>query len=149
MKKLDICHAKFIILECVELHAYWLNMLSEIENVFHIYLLWSAHEDLFFSQIQTDWQSFLIVINDNNDNENEKYIIKKIIDEWTVNIKWDHQWEFLVKWVEYTQSTWESVMTFENIITLDCYENVQHILTSDEDRNNVRDWIFIIFRQSS
>ena len=149
MKKLNICHVKFTILEHIESYTYQLNMLSEIKNIFHIYLLWLAHEDLFLSQIQTDWQLLSIVINDNDDNKNEKYIIERIIDEQTVNIEWDHQWEFLVKWVEYTWSTWESVMTFENTIILDCYENAQHTSTSDEDRNNVRSWISIVFRQSS
>ena len=56
-----------------------------------------------------------------------------------MNIKWDCWWEFLVKWVEYAWSTWESVMTFENTIALNCYENTQHTSTSDEDENNVRD----------
>ena len=149
MKKLDVCHVKFTVLKHIKLHTYWLNTLSEIENVFHIYLLWSAHEDLFLSQIQTDWQLLSIVINDNDDNKNEKYIIERIIDEQTVNIEWDYQWEFLVKWVEYTQSTWESVMMFENIIVLDHYENIQHTSTSDEDENNVRNWISIVLEQSS
>ena len=66
-----------------------------------------------------------------------------------MNIKWDYWWEFLVKWVEYTQSTWKSAMMFENTITLDCYKNAQHTSISDEDRNNVRDWISIVLKQSS
>ena len=81
MKKLDICHMKFTILEHVESYTYQLNMLLRIENIFHIYLLWSAHENSFLNQIQTNWQLLLIVINDNNDNENEKYTVERIINE--------------------------------------------------------------------
>ena len=56
-----------------------------------------------------------------------------------MNIKWDYWWEFLVKWVEYTWLTWESVTAFEDTITLDYYENAQHTSTSDKDENNIRD----------
>ena len=139
MKKLNVCHAKFTVLECVESHAYQLNTLSEIENVFHIYLLWPAHKDLFSSQIQTDWQLLLIIINNNDDKKDEKYTVKRIINEWTANIEWNCWWEFLVKWVEYAQSTWESATAFEDTIALDCYENAQCTSISDEERNNVRD----------
>ena len=97
MKKLDICHMKFTVLKCIESHAYQLNMLFEIKNVFHIYLFWSAHEDSFLSQIQTDWQLLSIIINNNNNNKNKKYTVKRIIDKQTVNIKQSCQQEFLVK----------------------------------------------------
>ena len=37
-------------------------MLFRIDNLFHIYLLWSAHENLFSSQILTDWQSLMLSV---------------------------------------------------------------------------------------
>ena len=66
-----------------------------------------------------------------------------------MNIEQNCWWEFLVKWVEYAWSTWESATAFENTITLNHYKNAQHTSTSNEDRDNVRDWISIILRQNS
>jgi hypothetical protein len=46
-KKLDYKHAKFTVLEKIGTHAYWLDVLGSIHNIFHTALLRPASENPF------------------------------------------------------------------------------------------------------
>jgi hypothetical protein len=48
-KKLDYKHAKFIVLEKISTHAYCLDVLESIYNIFHTALLRSASKNPFLS----------------------------------------------------------------------------------------------------
>ena len=85
-------------LEHIESHVYYLNTFSEIDNVFYIYLLQSVHDDLFLSQVQTDWQSSVLLteVNENKD-AHEKYVVEEILNKHMIKIDRDKWQEFLIK----------------------------------------------------
>ena len=85
-KKLDTCHIKFIMLKCISSHAYKLDILFKINNVFHTWLLWSIANNSFLSQHRADWQSPILIANDNK----KEYEIEAILNKYVINYGWDY-----------------------------------------------------------
>ena len=100
-----------------------------------MYLLWPAHDNSFPSQKQTNWQSPALII----DNNSEEWLVEKILREYIIKIDKNKRHEFLIKWIGYTRSTWESASILDNIIILDHYEDcLRKTQYFNEEGNNIR-----------
>ena len=80
-------------LEYIDLHIYKLNTFSEIDNIFYIWLLRSIADNSFLSQCHADWQSSVLIIN----NDGKEYKIKAILNEYIVNYSQNHYHEYWIK----------------------------------------------------
>jgi hypothetical protein len=115
-KKLDIRSSKFKVLEQVGSHAYRLDTPPGIHNVFHTALLQPANKDTrgpFPSQKTEPHHPPGVMI----DGELE-YEIECILAE---RVKRQRR-EFLVKWVGYRTTTWESADNLNDTAALDNWE---------------------------
>lgn len=104
-KKLDWLHAKYQVLEEVNTHAYKLDVPGRIHPVFHVDLLRPAPDDPLPSQ-QTDHELAQPVLVDGQ----EMYLVESILDE---KKEGTHK-KALVKWVDYSKPTWESLSTIRH-----------------------------------
>src|SRR5690625_2033368 len=95
-KKLDVCNAKFTVLESVGSHAYWLDTPPGAHNVFHVVLLCPAATDSFPSQQKPDSQPPAIQIDDE-----DEYRIDQILDEHQKHVGCGYRHEYRVKWTGY------------------------------------------------
>ena len=74
-------HTKFIMLKYIDLYTYKLNTSPGIDNIFHTWLLRPAADNPFLSQCCTDWQSPVLIAND----DRKEYEIEAILNEYVVN----------------------------------------------------------------
>ena len=71
-------HAKFIMLEHIDSHAYKLDIFSRINNIFHTWLLRPVADDSFPNQRRADWQPPTLIAND----DRKEYKIEVILNEY-------------------------------------------------------------------
>lgn len=117
-KKLDIRHRKFTILEKIGSHAYCLDTAPGIYNIFHIWLLRLASDDLFPSQNQVDWQPPSIT----SDDGEEAFEVEAILDKQRSG---GVRVAGLAKWTGYTEPTWEPADAMEGVTALDEFERLR------------------------
>ncbi len=123
-KKFNVKNVKYIIVKKISSHFFHLNTLSGIHNVFHSVMLQSAAINSLFSQYMTDLQpSSQIVSNE------EKFKIEKILKKRFVQHKEEFKKKYLMKWVSYTQLTWESVFILKDTVMLNQWKLMQSKMT--------------------
>jgi len=123
-KKFDAKNAKYIIVKKISSHFFCLNTLLSIHNVFHSAMLQSAVMNTLSSQCMTDSQSLPQIVS----NE-EEFEIKKILKKRFVWCKEEFKKKYLMKWVSYTQLTWELMFTLKDTVMLNWWELMQPELT--------------------
>jgi len=123
-KKFDAKNVKYIIVKKISSHSFCLNTLSDIHNVFHLIMLWSAVMNTLSSQHMTDLQSLSQIVS----NE-EEFEIKKILKKRFVWHKREFKKKYLMKWVSYTQLTWESAFTLKDTVMLNQWKLMQPEVT--------------------
>ncbi len=123
-KKFDVKNDKYIIVKKINSHSFCLNTPSDIHNVFHFVMLWSAVMNALSSQCMTDSQLLSQIVS----NEKE-FEIKKILKKRFVWHKKEFKKKYLMKWVSYTQLTWELTFALKDTVTLNWWELMQPELT--------------------
>jgi hypothetical protein len=126
-KKLNACQRKFMILKCVDSHAYWLNIF-EVHSVFEVRLLRSMSVNSFLSQIITDDVSSAIIVDKHEEWEVEKILDKRIIERDESSIK-----KYKIKWKEDSKTYWNRIEFFVDTEALSCYEQC---IAAHADRAN-------------
>jgi transposase InsO family protein len=124
-KGLDHRYQKFTVLEVLGSHSYRLNTPPGIYDVFHSKLLQLARSDPLSSQQLSEPQNSGIDIGDN-----VEYEVEKILDE--KRGRGQSKW-YLVKWVGYTEPTWEPFSFVQDLQALDLWE-----LTKGGEGDDVR-----------
>jgi len=119
-KKFNAKNAKYIIVKKISLHSFCLNTLSGIHNVFHSVMLQSAVMNALFSQCMTDSQPSPQIVSDE-----EEFEIKKILKKRFVWHREEFKKKYLMKWVSYTQLTWEPAFVLKDTVMLDWWELMQ------------------------
>jgi hypothetical protein len=109
-KKLDWKNAKYTVIKLVNSHAVRLNTPPGIHNVFHVMLLRKAANNLLPSQIVHEPQPLALT----QENKTEKYDVEKILNHALSENK-HKTLKLLVKWKNYTKSTWKPANKFEDI----------------------------------
>ena len=99
-KKLDAKQAKYTVLEVVGTHSYRLDTPPGIHNVFHSQLLRPASYDSLVGQEQDDTQPNPEILEDD-----EEYVVERILDEKTVQRGRGRATKLLVKWKGYARPT--------------------------------------------
>ncbi len=123
-KKFDAKNVKYIIVKKISSHFFCLNTLLSICNMFHSVMLQSAVMNTFSFQCTTDSQpSSQIVSNE------EEFKIKKILKKRFVWCKREFKKKYLMKWVSYTQLTWESASALKDTVMLNQWELMQPEIT--------------------
>jgi len=112
-KKFDAKNVKYIIVKKISSHFFCLNTLSSIHNVFHSVMLQSAVMNTLSSQCTTDLQFSLQIVSDE-----KEFKIKKILKKRFVWCKEEFKKKYLMKWVSYTQFTWELMFIMKDTVTL-------------------------------
>ncbi len=105
-KKFDAKNVKYIIVKKISSHFFHLNTLSGIHNMFYSIMLQSAVMNAFFSQHTTDLQSSSQIVSNK-----EEFEIEKILNNRFIQHKEEFKKKYLIKWVSYTQFTWELMFT--------------------------------------
>ncbi len=119
-KKFDAKNVKYTIVKKISSHSFCLNTLLGIHNVFHSVMLQSAVMNALSSQHTTDPQpSSQIVSNE------EEFEIKKILKKRFVWHKEEFKKKYLMKWINYTQLTWESASALKDTVVLNQWESMQ------------------------
>ena len=119
-KKFDVKNVKYTIVKKISSHFFCLNTLLSIHNVFHSVMLQSAVMNALSSQCMTDLQSSLQIVSDEEEFEIDKILRKKLI-QWRKESKK----KYLIKWIDYTWSTWESASALQNTVTMNWWELMQ------------------------
>ncbi len=119
-KKFDAKNVNYIIVKKISSHSFCLNTLSGIHNVFHSVMLQSAAMNALSSQHMTDSQPLSQIVS----NE-EEFEIKKILKKRFVWHKEEFKKKYLMKWVDYTQFTWELTFTLKDTVALNQWELMQ------------------------
>jgi len=123
-KKFDAKNVKYIIVKKISSHFFCLNTLLSIHNVFHSVMLQSAVMNALSSQHMTDSQPSSQIVNDEEEFEINKILRKKLI-QWRRGFKK----KYLIKWVDYTQFTWELASALQNTVTMNQWELTQFEVT--------------------
>jgi len=123
-KKFDVKNDKYTIVKKINSHSFCLNTSSDIHNVFHSVMLWSAVMNTFSSQCTTDSQPSSQIVSDE-----EEFEIKKILKKRFVWHKEEFKKKYLMKWVDYTQLTWELMFVLKDTVMLNWWELMQPELT--------------------
>ncbi|KAI1506846.1 Pol protein [Pyrenophora tritici-repentis] len=106
-KKLDWLHGKYKVLKQVNSHSYKLDVPGKIHPVFHVDLLRYAPDDSFPSQKVGDTQPGPILIDGD-----ELWLVERILGERTIGQGGKGIKEAYVKWVDYTEPTWEPLSSY-------------------------------------
>ena len=123
-KKFDVKNDKYTIVKKINSHSFCLNTLSDIYNVFHSVMLQSAVMNALSSQCMTDPQLLPQIVSDEEEFEIEKILKKRFV--WH---RREFKKKYLMKWVSYTQLTWESVFILKDTVMLNQWELMQSELT--------------------
>ena len=113
-KKLDWLHGKYQVVRQVNSHSYQLEVPGKIHPVFHVDLLRHAPNDPLPSQKIGDTQPGPILA----DGE-EVWLVKRILDKRTTKQGRKGFKQARVKWVDYTEPTWEPV---SNVLKTDAWK---------------------------
>ena len=119
-KKFNAKNDKYIIVKKINSHSFCLNTLLSIHNVFHSVMLQSAVMNALFSQCTTDSQSSSQIVSDE-----KEFKIKKILKKKFVQHKEEFKKKYLMKWVSYTQLTWEPAPVLKNTVALNQWKLMQ------------------------
>ncbi|KAI1687666.1 Pol protein [Pyrenophora tritici-repentis] len=112
-KKLDWLHGKYKVLRQVNSHSYQLDVPGKIHPVFHVDLLRYAPNDSLPSQKVRDTQPGPILVDGD-----ELWLVERILGERTTRQGGKEIKEAYVKWVDYTEPTWEPV---SNVLKTDAW----------------------------
>jgi len=123
-KKFDAKNVKYIIVKKISSHFFCLNTLLSIHNVFHLIMLQLAVMNAFSFQHTTDSQPLSQIVN----NE-EKFKIEKILKERFIQCRKEFKKKYLIKWVSYTQLTWELTFVLKDTVMLNWWELMQPEVT--------------------
>jgi len=123
-KKFDAKNVKYIIVKKISSHFFCLNTLLSIHNVFHLIMLQSAVMNALSFQCTTDSQSLSQIVSDE-----EEFEIKKILKKRFGQHKEEFKKKYLMKWVSYTQLTWESAFTLKDTVMLNQWKLMQSEVT--------------------
>lgn len=112
MKKLDWIHSKHTVTEVIGTHNYRLDVPRGIHNVFHVTLLRPAPDNAFPSQHNDDTQPPAII----GESGQQEFFIEEILG--TRRQRRGRGWrnEAHVKWVGYTDTTWEPLSEVEDTV---------------------------------
>ncbi len=119
-KKFNVKNVKYIIVKKISSHFFCLNTLLSIHNVFHSVMLKSAVMNALSSQYMTDSQSLSQMVSDKEEFEIDEILRKKLI--WW---REESKKKYLIKWVNYTWSTWELFSALQNTVTINWWELMQ------------------------
>ncbi len=119
-KKFDVKNVKYIIVKKISSHFFCLNTLSGIYNVFHSVMLQSTVMNALSSQCMTDLQLLSQIVSDEEEFEIDKILRKMLIWQREESKK-----KYLIKWVDYTWSTWELTSALQNTVTINWWELMQ------------------------
>ncbi len=119
-KKFNVKNVKYIIVKKISLHFFCLNTLLSMHNVFHSIMLQSAVMNALFSQHMTDLQLSPQIMSDEEEFEIDKILRKKLIQQREESKK-----KYLIKWVDYIWSTWESASVLQNTVTMNWWKLMQ------------------------
>ncbi len=123
-KKFDAKNVKYIIVKKISSHFFCLNTLLSIHNMFHSVMLQSAVMNTLSSQHMTDLQPLPQIVS----NE-EEFEIKKILKKRFVWHREGFKKKYLMKWVSYTQFTWELTSVMKDTVMLNQWELIQPEVT--------------------
>jgi len=123
-KKFDAKNVKYIIVKKISSHLFCLNTLLSIQNMFHSVMLQSAVMNTLSFQCTTDSQPLSQIVSDE-----EEFEIKKILKKRFVWHKEEFKKKYLMKWVNYTQLTWESVSALKDTVMLNQWRLMQPEVT--------------------
>ncbi len=123
-KKFNAKNIKYIIVKKISSHFFCLNTLSDIHNVFHSVMLQSAAMNTLSFQCTTDLQPLSQIVS----NE-EEFEIKKILKKRFVQCKKEFKKKYLMKWIDYTQFTWESMSVLKDTVMLNWWKLMQSEVT--------------------
>ena len=98
-------------------HAYQLDTLPGIYNVFHTGLLRRASEDPLPSQERDNWQPPSLITDDGA----EEYKVEKIIASRKL---YNGQTRLYIKWTGYAKPTWEPLDNFRDTTALEAYKAI-------------------------
>ncbi len=123
-KKFDAKNVKYIIVKKISSHSFCLNTLLSIHNVFHSVMLQSAVMNALSSQCTTDLQLSSQIVSDKEEFEIEKILKKRFV--WC---KEEFKKKYLMKWVNYTQLTWELTSALKDTVMLNQWKLMQPEMT--------------------
>ncbi len=116
-KKFDVKNVKYIIVKKISLHFFCLNTSLSIHNVSHSVMLQSAVINALSSQCMTDSQLLSQIVSDKEEFEIDKILRKKLI--WQ---REEFKKKYLIKWIDYIWSTWESASALQNTVTMNWWK---------------------------
>ena len=119
-KKFDVKNVKYTIAKKISSHFFCLNILLSIHNVFHSVMLQSAVMNALSSQHMTDLQFLSQIVSDKEEFEIDEILKKKLI-QW----RKESRKKYLIKWVDYIWSTWESASALQNTVTMNWWKLMQ------------------------
>jgi len=123
-KKFDVKNVKYTIVKKINSHFFCLNTLLSIHNVFHSVMLQSTVMNALSSQCTTDSQPSSQIVSDEEEFEIEKILKKKFV--WC---KEEFKKKYLMKWVNYTQLTWELMFALKDTVMLNWWKLMQPEMT--------------------
>ncbi len=123
-KKFDAKNIKYIIVKKISSHSFCLNTLLSIHNMFHSVMLQSAVMNALSSQHTTDSQPSSQIVSDE-----EEFEIKKILKKKFVWHREEFKKKYLMKWISYTQLTWELMSALKDTVVLNQWKLMQPEVT--------------------
>ena len=125
IKKLDWIVFPYRVLACIGTHAVQLDTPPGIHPVFHMSLVKKAAEDSLPSQLTIDNEPSMIFDTPKDPssvaiNSDGEYTIERILR----HRRQGHGWRLLVKWLGWTEPTWEPLQQLQETMALDAYERL-------------------------